>query len=393
MHEVIIVGAGPAGLTAALDLAQRGVRTLILEQKNQLSESGSRAIVIDNASLTHFEQLGCVSAMMRNGLVAKRRRTYFRETELFSNEFPQPANAGELPRFLNIPQTETERILLAAVEANPSVEIRWGCTVTAVSQNNESVHVSFRTPFGDERVEASFLLACDGCRSPVRKMLGLGFPGYTCPSQFLIVDIHAQIPRAKEHHFHFDHPSNPGMTILTVPQPEDIWRIDWQLPCGANTETERCPKRLKERTRAILGNIPFELVWTSSYRFHQRIMDRMSLGRVFFLGDAAHILAPFGARGMNSGIQDARNISWKIAAVINGVAPPSLLDTYNTERLRENRAHQRITRRTMRFVAPENGVMRHARDFVLRLSGNLPLARKLVDSGKMSNFPITKVPA
>jgi 3-(3-hydroxy-phenyl)propionate hydroxylase len=389
-YDVTIVGAGPVGLAAAIDLGRRGVNVLLVERRSAPC-NGSRAIVIDNAALRHFHELGCSDLMIEKGLVAEGRRTFLGATELFRANFPtRPING--LPLFLNLPQCETEQILNRKVSKMANITVRRENTVTGVRQNPDSVTVTLRNACGEEEITSQYLLACDGCHSPVRKMMGITFPGYTCPSQFLIVDVQAKLDGRKEHSFYFDHPTNPGLTLLIVPQPNDVWRIDWQLPTNVSIDHIRQPHELQKRIRGLIGDIKFDIVGHSVYQFHQKLASRMSYGRVFLAGDAAHLVNPFGARGMNSGIQDARNICWKLEHVLKGVADPAILENYHNERSQENEEHQRLTRKAMNFIAPKTMLGKMIRDQILGLSRTFKPLRQFVRSGKMSDFPLADAP-
>jgi hypothetical protein len=234
------------------------------------------------------------------------------------------------------------------------------------------------------RIRAEYVLACDGARSPARKLLGLDFPGSTYDDRFLIADVRADLPFPPEPRFYFDHPANRGSTVLVHPQPGGVWRIDWQLGSAADLAAERAPAAVDRRIRGIVGAVPYELVWLSDYRFHQRQLDRLRHGRVFFLGDAAHLVSPFGARGLNSAIHDVENLGWKLAAVLRGESPEPLLDTYQAERWPAQRHDQEVTDATMRFMAPRTRAQRLRRTATLRLSAHWPPARRWVDSGTMS---------
>jgi 2-polyprenyl-6-methoxyphenol hydroxylase-like FAD-dependent oxidoreductase len=339
---------------------------------------GSRAIAIHRTSLAVWERLGCVDQMLERGVAWRTRRTYFREQELQTQTGPEPA-PGELPPFLNLSQHETERYLLQAVSRSPLIDLRWQHTLAGLRQDHDGVTITAQTPNGLTTIRGCYLLACDGARSTTRKLLGLEFPGKTYPNRFLIADIRATLPFPREPRFFFDHPANPGHNILIHPQPDDIWRIDWQLGGDAVIEDERSAEAMDQRIRALIGDAPYELVWLSDYRFHQRLLRRLRHGRIFFLGDAAHLVSPFGARGMNGAIHDVENLCWKLSYVLAGRAGPDLLETYQTERLPAQQHNQAVTDATMRFMAPRTRWQRLRRNLILRLR-----LRRLVDSGKMS---------
>jgi 3-(3-hydroxy-phenyl)propionate hydroxylase len=379
---VIVVGGGPTGLTAALELAYHGQASIVLDAGRQRGD-GSRAIALHRTALAVWERLGCAEPMMARGVAWRARRTFYRERELYAQLMPEPSS-GDLPTFLNLQQYSTEDYLIRRVGSVPSVDLRWEHRVVGVAQDAAGVTLEVETPDGPVRLHGRYVLACDGARSSMRKLLGLDFPGTTHHDRFLIADIRADLPLPPEPRFFFDHPTNPGSTILIHPQPGGVWRIDWQLSSAADVAAERAPETLAHRIRGLLGEVPYELVWLSDYRFHQRLLDRLRHGRIFFLGDAAHLVAPFGARGLNSAVHDVGNLGWKLAWVLRGEAPETLLDTYHTERWPALRHDQVVTDATMRFMAPRTTPQRLRRNAILRLSTVSKAARRWVDSGKMS---------
>ncbi|GLZ33850.1 FAD-dependent oxidoreductase [Lentzea sp. NBRC 105346] len=371
-----IVGAGPVGLVAALRLASLGVHSVVLEADPHLVKQGSKACLIQGDVLEVLDKFGCAQQIADEGVTWTVARTYVRNQEIRAARFPRGLGFGP---FVNISQYRIEQILVEAAEAEPAIDLRWGHRVTAVSQDDDLVRVQAGGEFAFQ-----YLIACDGVRSGLRELLGVDWTGYSHQDRFLITDIRAKLPLAKERHFHYDPSFNPGRQLVMHPQPNDIWRIDWQLPPDADIEAERLDGRFDERVRRVIGDIPYEVDWVSTYRFHQRVVDRFRVGRVFFAGDAAHALPPYGSRGMNSGIQDADNLAWKIPLVLDGVAPDSLLDTYHDERYAAARENLRVTEATIRFMVPPNRVRRLARSVLLRLSTLLGIARKHVNSGKMA---------
>lgn len=375
MGRVAVVGAGPVGLTTALELAVRGVPTVVLERKPELEPIGSRAIVLARHALATFRRLGC-GEIAERGVVLDRARTYVRQTELFTIEFPRPA-AGELPAFVNLQQTHTERALLAR-----SGDVRFGAGVIGLRQDADGVTLTTE----DGEIEASYVVACDGAHSTVRKLLGIGFPGKSFDDRFLIADVRAELPAfpRNERRFFFDPPSNPGRQVLVHPQPDGEWRIDWQVPPEADADAERESGALDRRVRALVGDASYEVVWLTAYRFHQRLAERFRAGRVFLAGDAAHLMAPFGARGMNSGVEDATNLAWKLALVGEGIAPDSLLDSYERERRAAARENLSVTGATMRFMAPPTTLHRLSRSAIVRGSLHVPRLRRFVNSGKLA---------
>ena len=380
-QPVIIVGAGPTGMTAALDLARYGIPSLVLDADHVLSD-GSRAIAYSAHTLAVWERLGAVEAMLAKGVAWSVRHTYFRERELYTQNFPLPGE-GYLPRFFNLQQYYVERYLLDRIEQTPLIDLRWDHKVTGCRNTQDGVILEVSTPQGEQSFEGRYVLACDGARSSLRKLLNLPFPGTTHQDHFLIADIRVDLQSPPEPRFFFDHPTNPGQTILIHPQPDGVWRFDWQVGPEVDITVERDPERMDRRIRALIGDLDYEIVWLSDYRFHQRLMDRFIHGRIYFAGDSCHLMAPFGARGLNSAAADVENLVWKLAMVLRHGAPESLLESYQAERWPAQKLNQVVTNNTMLFMSPPNRLRRSLRNLILRLSAFSKPARHWVNSGKM----------
>ena len=394
-----VVGAGPVGMTLAGRLAQQGVSVVLLEQHPQHTGEGSKALCMQRETLETWARLGVGEAVAERGVQWDVGRTYFRDRELFAIRLPG-AGAEHFPPFVNINQTEVEEMLLARLGEFPEVDLRWSHRVTAVSQDRDGVTVASEAPDGPVSLRVGYLVATDGAHSSVRHLLGMGFPGHSHPDLFLICDIRARLPFPRERRFFFDPPWNPGRQVLIHPQPDDVWRIDWQVPSGTDLDAERTSGRLDRRIRAVIGpSSEYELVWATAYRFHQRLVDRFRIGRIFLAGDAAHQVSPFGARGLNSGADDAENLAWKLAAVLDGRAPDGLLDSYGAERRAAALENLAVTDATMRFMVPRGPVRRVARDAILRGSVRVRRLRRMVNSGRLAQpfsyagSPIVAAPA
>ncbi len=385
---VLIVGAGPIGMALALGLAHYGIRSLILDDDDKLCDS-SRAVCIQRHTLQIFERLGVVEPMMTKGVTWTLGRVFFGERELFQITFPGSSDE-KYPPFINLPQNYTEQYLLEELKKQPLCELRWLHKAVALSHNEQSVTVTAETPQGRRTFEADYLLACDGSRSPVRHMLNLPFVGKTYNDRFLIVDVRTKLDQPNERWFWFDPTFNRGKSALIHPQPDGIYRIDWQLGPDIEVEEQLKPENLNRRIREVIGNRPYEIIWSSIYTFQQRHAEHFRCGRVFLVGDSAHLMSPFGARGMNSGIQDVNNLVWKIALVIQGQASDSLLDSYETERKAAALENLRITDGTMAFITPHSRLRLRIRNAILNRSVRLKRLRKLVNSGRLS-MPFTYI--
>jgi 2-polyprenyl-6-methoxyphenol hydroxylase-like FAD-dependent oxidoreductase len=368
-------------MTLALELARAEVETVLVDRKPGLDAVGSKAIVMARHAIEILDRVGCGARVVQKGVALARARTYYRDKELFCVEFP-PARAGEIPRFLNLQQTHTERFLWERVRSTHLVDTRWGTELTALRQDDHRAFARFDGR-SDEQ-EFAYVVGCDGAGSAVRRLAGIEFPGRTFGDRFLIADLRAELSFPHERRFFFDPPSNPGRQILIHPQPDAEWRIDWQVAPETDAEEERRSGRLDRRIRRLIGPTPYALAWLTGYRFHERVADRFRSARVMLAGDAAHVFAPFGARGMNSGLEDAANLGWKLAMVIHGEADEPLLDTYEAERRPAALENLRVTSATMRFMAPPTPLHGLVRNVTLRGSPHVGRLRRRVDSGRLA---------
>ncbi|RQH05322.1 FAD-dependent oxidoreductase [Paraburkholderia dinghuensis] len=389
MHPVAVIGAGPVGLAAAIDLAQQGVNVVLVDDDCTLS-TGSRAICFSKRSLDIFDRLGCGERMVEKG-VSWNVGKVFRKDELVYSFNLLPETGHHRPAFINLQQYYVEGFLLERAQALPNLEIRWKNKVTSLVQRGTpgtaDAHVALTvdTPDGPYQLLARYAVAADGSRSPVRTMMGLDSHGRTFKDRFLIADVKMEADFPTERWFWFDPPFHPNQSVLLHRQPDNVWRIDFQLGWDADPVVEKTPERVIPRVRALLGpDVKFELEWVSIYTFSCLRMDRFRHGNVLFAGDSAHLVSPFGARGANSGFQDGENLAWKLAAVLENRAPDALLDTYGSEREYAADENLRNSTRSTDFITPKSAVSRVFRDAVLTLAREHAFARQLVNSGRLS---------
>ncbi|MFZ9407471.1 MAG: FAD-dependent oxidoreductase [Burkholderiaceae bacterium] len=381
-HPVLIVGAGPVGLCTAIDLARRGIPVVVLDDDTTVS-TGSRAVCYAKRSLEILDRLGCADPVVSRGVSWSRGRVFLRDGEVYHFDLlPEPGH--ERPAFVNLQQYLLEDILVRQAMSLPALDLRWANRVTRIESDPSGVTVGIETPEGSYALACDWLVACDGARSPVRRMMGLESRGQVFHDRFLIADVLMKADYPTERWFWFDPPFHPGQSVLLHRQADHVWRVDFQLGWDADPELERQPSRVMPRLRAMLGDRDFDLVWTSVYTFQCRRMDRFRHGRVLFAGDSAHQVSPFGARGANSGIQDADALAWRLAALVQAQASDAVLDHWAHER--EAAADENIlnSTRSTDFITPKSTAARTLRDATLELAAHLPFARRLVNSGRLS---------
>jgi 3-(3-hydroxy-phenyl)propionate hydroxylase len=386
-HPVVVLGAGPVGLAAAIDLAQADIPVVVLDENDKVSW-GSRAICFAKRPLEILDRLGCGDEMVDKGVVWNLGKVFFDERKVYDFNL-LPEDGHKRPAFINLQQYYLEQYLVDRVRAlqadGKAIELRGGNKVTAVKPDDASVRLTVETPDGPYLMDADWLIACDGAGSPTRTMLGLDFQGRVFEDNFLIADVVMKADFPTERWFWFDPPFNKGQSALLHKQPDDVWRIDLQLGWDIDREAEKDPEKIAPKLKAMLGeDTDYEFEWVSIYTFQCRRMERFRHGRVIFAGDAAHQVSPFGARGANSGFQDTDNLIWKLKLVIDGTAPDTLLDSYDNERVYAADENILNSSRSTDFITPKSHASRVFRDAVLDLAEHHAFARPLVNSGRLS---------
>ncbi|MDE9450305.1 FAD-dependent oxidoreductase [Aliiroseovarius sp. Z3] len=386
-HPVVIIGAGPIGLGMGIDLAQQGVKVVIVDDNDKVS-FGSRAICFAKRPLEILDRLGCGQPMVDKGVEWDVGKVFFDDREVYKFEL-LPEKGHQRPAFINLQQYYFEEYLVNRVremeaEGAP-IEIRGGNKVAAIGTHPDHATLEIDTPEGSYNIEADWLVACDGAGSPTRQMLGLDFVGRVFEDNFLIADVIMEADFPSERWFWFDPPFNRGQSALLHKQPDGVWRIDLQLGWDIDKDEEKKPENVIPRLKAMLGDdVEFELEWVSIYTFQCRRMEKFRHGRVLFAGDAAHQVSPFGARGANSGLQDTDNLGWKLKLVIDGKADETLLDSYDIERIHGADENILNSTRSTDFITPKSEMSRLLRDSVLDLAEHYEFARPLVNSGRLS---------
>ncbi|MEO1556465.1 MAG: FAD-dependent oxidoreductase [Pseudomonadota bacterium] len=387
-HPVVIVGGGPIGMATALDLGRKGTPVLVLDDHEGVGQ-GSRAICFAKRTLEIADRLGAGQRMRDKGVVWNVGKVFHGPEKVFEFNL-QPEDGHKNPAFINLQQPYFEKFLVEEIRTaqgdGAPIEIRGRNALSGMTAKDDHVLLDIDTPDGPYQIEADWLIACDGARSPIRDMMGLSFDGRVFEDNFLIADVHMTADFPTERWFWFEPPfKNSGQSALLHKQPDDIWRIDFQLGWDIDRAAELDPDRIRARVDAMLGEgAEYELEWTSIYTFQCRRMETFRHGNVLFAGDSAHQVSPFGARGANSGIQDAENLAWKLDLVLRGLAPDSLLDSYSTERSFAADENILNSTRATDFLTPKSEISAIFRNAVLELASDHAFARPLVNSGRLS---------
>jgi len=370
-HRVAIVGAGPVGVTAALELARHGIASVVLDDKATVND-GSRAICISRHSLELLQQLGVDAPFTAKGLGWTQGRTYFRDREIYRFRMPHSDQERYAP-MVNLQQQYIEQFLIDKAQASGLIEMRWQSAVTGASQEADGVTLQVTTPEGDYALACDYLLAADGGRSRIRESLGLSLHGQAYEGRYVIADVRLKSDFPTERRAFFHSQALPDATILVHKQPDDIWRIDYQLGPDEDPEQAVEEASIREKVSLIIREVmhesdDWELEWWSLYKAYTLALDDYRHGRVLFIGDSAHLVPIFGVRGLNNGLADAANAGWKLAWVLKGQAPDALLDSYSPERRGATLDVFANAGKSTRFMTPPTRGYRLMRNAALALA-------------------------
>lgn len=387
-HKVVIMGGGPIGMALALDLGLQNIPVVLLDDHEGIGK-GSRAICFSKRSLEIAHRYGCAAPMVEKGVIWNLGKVFHQDRKVYEFNL-LPEEGHQFPAFINLQQPYFEKFLVERIrqiqaEGAP-IEIRGKNRVKTVQEFSDHVAIFVDTPDGDYEIEAEWLIGCDGASSPLRTMLNLDFEGRVFQDSFLIADIkmlNTEFPT--ERWFWFEPSHGSGASTLLHKQPDDIWRIDFQIGWDIDRAEELKEENIRRRLDAMLGtDIEYELVWSSIYRFQSKRMESFRKGRVIFAGDSAHQVSPFGARGANSGMQDVDNLGWKLGMVLRNQAPEALIESYNEERIFAADENILNSTRSTDFISPKTPISHIFRNAVLNLAEHFSFARPLVNSGRLS---------
>jgi 3-(3-hydroxy-phenyl)propionate hydroxylase len=388
---VLIAGGGPVGLTLSALLSAQGIDNLVIEADESYC-TGSRAICMSRRSQEILGWVGADQALVAKGLSWVGGRSHWRNTEVLHFQMPSEPTQRFAP-MVNIQQFYVEEFAHRAAQAAGLSSVQWASRVKAVMPHSNGVDVEVITPQGPQVVHTDWLVACDGGRSTVREQLGLQLEGTQYDGKYVIVDVVQKTRRAVERLAWFDPPSNPGSTILMHRQPDDVWRIDYQIRDDEDPLEAVKPENVLPRVQSHLAMIgetePWEPLWISIYNAKCLTLPSYRHGRVMFAGDAAHLVPIFGVRGLNSGLDDAGNLAWKLARVVRGQSPHTLLDSYSNERVHATRENIAYGAKSTEFMAPPNFAYQLMREATLRLAEGDARVRSLINPRQST--PITYV--
>jgi 3-(3-hydroxy-phenyl)propionate hydroxylase len=365
--DVAIVGAGPIGLMTANLLASGGLRVALFERNRGLVGL-PRAIAYDGETLRLCAQVGLLDEIAP-GLIADPRVRYLNASgrTLMAGHFPHSLY-GHSP-LGTFHQPELERVLLRGLSRFANVSVAFEHSVGALEQDDRGATLTISTPGGERKARAAFVVACDGGTSSIRERLGVKFVGSTYAERWLVVDAIVRNHGVKGITFTCD-PRRPSVELPAVGD-----RVRWefmQMP-GESEEDLKRDDTVRGLVRRKAGIDAYEIERKAIYTFHARVADRWRVGRVFLAGDAAHLMPPFAGQGMNGGMKDAVNLSWKLIAVLTGQAGEDILDTYAVERARIVRRMVELSRRLGAVIMPTSPMVAAARDSLfacLNLSGH-----------------------
>jgi 3-(3-hydroxy-phenyl)propionate hydroxylase len=392
-HDIVIVGGGITGLTLACGLAARGVRAVLLDEDNTVGVKGasSRGICYTQKSLEIFHRLGIYERIAAKGIQWSVGRTFAGDDEVFSFDLKAQGNfnLSQQPPFINIQQFYIEGYLVERIaELNvrqPSVDMRWQSRVTGFEQRDGHARLTINTPEGDYALDATYVIDATGSHTPFHQWCGATMDSKRGDDRWCIADVRFRDTPPTERHTWIEAPFNEDRAVWQHLMGDDVWRIDYQMAPNADPAFVSREDQVRERLQRQFGDdVDCEIVWVGPYAYRSQCLHQLRIGSVFFMGDTAKVVSPFGARGGNTGIADADNLAWKLAAVLRGRAPDQLLNSFNHERLQAAQQNVLVTNRTARFLRPASPQEYLFRRAAISLAKRHPFGRLMVNTGRMA---------
>ena len=388
-HAVVIVGGGITGLTLACALANLGIKAVLLDEDNTVGVKGasSRGICYTQKSLEIFHKLGIFDRIAKKGIQWSVGRTFAGNDEVYNFDLKQQSNfsLSEQPAFINIQQFYIEGYLVERIQELGHVDLRWQSRVKAFKQNTNFATLTVETPEGTYDLQADHVIDASGSHTPFHAWTGVTMESKKGDDRWCIADVKFDTRPPTERHTWIEAPFNENRAVWQHLMADDVWRIDYQMEPNADAAYISREDVVRERLERQFGkDVKVDIVWVGPYAYKSQCLNTLRMGRVFFIGDTAKIVNPFGARGGNTGVADADNLAWKLAAVLRGHADEALLESYNDERHEAAKENVKVTRRTARFLRPADGIERAFRKATISLAKQYPFARSLVNTGRMA---------
>jgi 3-(3-hydroxy-phenyl)propionate hydroxylase len=380
--DVLIVGAGPAGLATANYLGMYGVRALVVE-RNLGTVDEPRAVSIDDETLRSMQTLGLDGPITATTLTGYGARYYSPGQKEFARIQPTTREYGH-PRRSGFRQPEFEATLRAGMSRYPNIDVWFGHNFEGFEQDDAGVTAEILDPDGKRiTVRAGFLAACDGGRSAVRKLLGVELAGSSFNERWLVIDCVNDTDETPASIAYCDH----RRPAITIPGPGRTRRWEFLLKRDEDEADLLADTKIREFLTPYIGDRDVEIIRKLVYTFHARIADRWRVGRVFLLGDAAHLTPPYAGQGLNSGQRDAANFAWKVAAVVKGNSSVALLDSYEAERRDHAWSLIRMAIQIGWVMVPRNWFHTYAQIAFFRLAGIIPPLRDYFVGMKFKPVP------
>ncbi len=404
-HPIVIVGGGIVGLTLACSLARLGVAAVLLDEDNTVGVKGasSRGICYTQKSLEIFHKLGIYERIATRGIQWSVGRTFAGDDEVYAFDLKLHSqyNLSTQPPFINIQQFYIEGYLVerihtlnqagrndrhAATDAVAStVDLRWQSRVTAFTQTEDAAILTVETPQGSYQVEAEHVIDATGSHSPFHAWVNAAKQTKKGDDRWCIADVRFSTRPPTERHTWIEAPFNDNRAVWQHLMADDVWRIDYQMAPNADPDFVSREDVVRARLQRQFGDdVAVDIVWVGPYAYRSQCLDALRVGRVFFMGDSAKVVSPFGARGGNTGVADADNLAWKLAAVLRGQAGTGLLHSYNEERLEAAQENVLVTNRTARYLRAPEGIERLFRTATISLAKRYPFARSFINTGRMA---------
>src|SRR5688572_5778318 len=376
--QVVIVGAGPTGLGMAAQLFRHNIDFIIIE-KNETTTALSKAIVVQARTLEIFKELGIAEEAMKRGAITTNMNLFYKGRKKLSVDLSGfGAGLSEFAFALSLEQSKTEKLLVEYLMDN-NKHVQWKSSFTHFEQDSDRVIVHYKDSNGSEqRIEANYLVGCDGSGSLIRPQLGLSFEGSTEPKLFYVADVVLKSPVINKNALYF-FMIRKGFVLFFPMEGAGHYRIVGVLPGHENNTEYQFSDIAPGIRQQIIIPVDFEeLRWFSTYRVHTRKANSFMKDRCFIAGDVAHIHTPAGGQGMNTGIQDAYNLAWKIACTLRGEVNAEVLETYNTERMANANHLLKTTDRMFDIMSGVNPFWNFLRPGFLPVFFNLIAKSKVV---------------